>query len=40
MSHTRLTRRERLALARAVVSGAVSGAARASIAWILDHLVP
>lgn len=39
MSRTRLTRRERLALAGAALAGAVSGAFRAGVTWILDHLI-
>lgn len=38
MPHARLTRRERLALARAALSGAVSGAVRAALAWLLGQL--
>jgi hypothetical protein len=38
MSHTRLTRRERLALAEAALRGAVSGIFRSVIAWLLSHL--
>lgn len=38
MSRTRLTRRERLALAGAALAGAVSGILRAMIIWLLDHL--
>ncbi|MGW3507058.1 hypothetical protein [Streptomyces sp. NPDC000994] len=38
MSRTRLTRRESLALAGAVLRGAVSGTVRAVIAWLLDQL--
>ncbi|MGX4690731.1 hypothetical protein [Streptomyces sp. JNUCC 63] len=38
MPRTRLTRRERLALARAVLRGAVSGTVRAVITWLLDQL--
>ncbi|MGW0631778.1 hypothetical protein [Streptomyces sp. NPDC002758] len=40
MSRTRLTRRERLVLARAVLSGAISGTLRAVITWLLDQLTP
>ncbi|MCX4761900.1 hypothetical protein OG562_13130 [Streptomyces sp. NBC_01275] len=36
MSRTRLTRRERLALACATLSGLVSGTVRAVIAQLLD----
>ncbi|WP_411153056.1 hypothetical protein [Streptomyces sp. A30] len=39
MSRTRLTRRERLALARTFLSGAVSGTVRAILAWLLEHSV-
>lgn len=38
MSRMRLTRRERLALAGAALSGAVSGILRPVITWLLDHL--
>ncbi len=38
MSRTRLTRRERLALAGAALSGAASGILRALITRLLDHL--
>ncbi|MFF3505637.1 hypothetical protein [Streptomyces sp. NPDC003247] len=38
MSRTRLTRRERLALAGAALSGAVSGILRSAITWLLDRL--
>lgn len=38
MSRTRLTRRERLALAGTALAGAVSGALRAIVTWLLDHL--
>ncbi|MFE1795177.1 hypothetical protein ACFW9L_03315 [Streptomyces sp. NPDC059517] len=38
MSRTRLTRRERLSLIRAALTGAVSGAVRAIIAWFLEQL--
>ncbi|WP_405734973.1 hypothetical protein OG607_41570 [Streptomyces sp. NBC_01537] len=38
MSSKRLTRRERLALARATLNGAVSGIVRAVTAWLLDQL--
>ncbi len=38
MSRPRLTRRERMALACAVVGGAVSGAFRAACTWLLDAL--
>lgn len=37
MSRTRMTRRERLALAGAALTGAVSGTLRAIITWLLDH---
>ncbi|WP_277879823.1 hypothetical protein [Streptomyces gobiensis] len=40
MSRKRLTRRERLTLARATLSGAVSGTVRAAVTWLLDHLAP
>ncbi|WP_327341331.1 hypothetical protein [Streptomyces europaeiscabiei] len=35
MSRTRLTRGERLALARAALSGVVSGTVRAILTWLL-----
>jgi hypothetical protein len=38
MSRTRLTRRERLALAGAALRGAVSGILRSVTTWLLDHL--
>jgi hypothetical protein len=38
MSDKRRTRRERLALARTFLSGAVSGIARAVTTWLLDQL--
>ncbi|RAS21313.1 hypothetical protein BCL80_1334 [Streptomyces avidinii] len=38
MSRTRLTRRERLALAGAALGGAVSGILRPVVTWLLDHL--
>ncbi len=38
MSKERLTRPERLALARAVLSGAVSGIVRAVTSWLLQQL--
>ncbi|WP_406369747.1 hypothetical protein OG788_07975 [Streptomyces sp. NBC_00647] len=38
MSKERLTRPERLALARAVLRGAVSGVARAVTNWLLQQL--
>lgn len=38
MSRTRLTRPERLALTGAALAGALSGAFRAGITWILNHL--
>ncbi|MFJ4513061.1 hypothetical protein [Streptomyces sp. NPDC088816] len=38
MSRTRLARRERLALAGAVLRGAVSGIVRAVITWLLEQL--
>ncbi|MFE7183082.1 hypothetical protein [Streptomyces erythrochromogenes] len=38
MTRTRPTRRERPALARAALSGAVSGTVRAFITWLLDQL--
>jgi hypothetical protein len=38
MSRTRLTRRERLALAGAALRGAVSGILRPVTTWLLDHL--
>lgn len=37
MSRTPLTRRERLILAGAALSGAVSGTTRAVIAWLLEQ---
>jgi hypothetical protein len=37
MSDDRLTRRERLALARAALAGLISGAARAAFEWIFNH---
>ncbi|MET7457452.1 hypothetical protein ABZT03_37450 [Streptomyces sp. NPDC005574] len=40
MSRTPLTRRERLALARAALSGAVSGVLRAITAWLLNDYTP
>lgn len=40
MSHTRLTRRERLALADAALRGAASGILRGLVTWILDQLAP
>ncbi|WP_268250774.1 hypothetical protein [Streptomyces djakartensis] len=38
MPRTRLTRRERLAVACAVLQGAVSGTVRTVIPWLLDQL--
>lgn len=38
MSRPRLTRRERLALAGAALSGAVSGIVRPVVTWLLEHL--
>ncbi|WP_427764154.1 hypothetical protein [Streptomyces sp. DSM 41931] len=38
MSRTRLTRRERLALAGAALAGAVSGTFRAITTWLLERL--
>jgi hypothetical protein len=38
MSRMPLTRRERMALAGAVLKGIVSGSARAVIAWLLEQL--
>ncbi len=38
MSRTRLTRRERLALAGAALGGAIAGIFRAVVAWLLDQL--
>ncbi|MEE1943288.1 hypothetical protein V1L54_28445 [Streptomyces sp. TRM 70361] len=40
MSRTPLTRRERLALAGAALSGAISGTIRAVITWLLERLTP
>lgn len=38
MSRKRLTRRERLALARTALNGTLSGIARAATTWLLDYL--
>jgi hypothetical protein len=38
MSSKHPTRRERLALTRIVLSGAISGIARAVTTWLLDQL--
>ncbi len=38
MSSKRLTRRERLALSRIVLSSFISGVARAVATWLLDQL--
>ncbi|WP_406490637.1 hypothetical protein OHB06_01035 [Streptomyces sp. NBC_01604] len=38
MPNKRLTRRERLALARTALNGAVSGIARAVTTWLLSQL--
>jgi hypothetical protein len=40
MSRTPLTRRERLTLAGAALSGAVSGTVRAVITWLLEQFAP
>jgi hypothetical protein len=38
MTTKRLTRRERVALARTALNGAVAGTARAVTTWLLDQL--